>query len=134
MPARSHARSSTLRILRAYWRFFRVRWRAFKLEALAAFIKYLPNESQRGFVLTLVAGALCGLTAVAFHVAIIKMESLLMGAALASSHMVWFGISTPIAGALICGAMLTYVVRGARGSRILQVKISDGIKGGDLSL
>ncbi|HYJ90966.1 MAG TPA: chloride channel protein [Pyrinomonadaceae bacterium] len=119
---------------KAYWRIFRVRWRRFKLDFLRLFIKLLPSESQRVFFLTIVAGALCGLAAVAFHVAIIKAEELLMGAALASTHALWLGILTPVAGGLICGALLTYVVPGARGSGIPQVKVAFAIKGGRLSL
>jgi CIC family chloride channel protein len=86
------------------------------------------------FVLTLVAGALCGLAAVAFHLTIDKFESVLMGAALASPQMLVLGILTPFIGGAIAGVLLTYVVPGARGSGIPQVKIAYAIKGGQLPL
>src|SRR5690242_20658340 len=98
MDRRSRMTSRTEIRRKAYWRLFRAKWRRFKLESLRLFIKLLPNESQRVFVLTLIAGALCGLAAVAFHLAIIKAEDLLMGAALASKYALWLGILTPIAG------------------------------------
>lgn len=120
--------------IRAYWRLLRARRRRLKLDALRLFIRLLPNESQRVFALTLIAGALCGVAAVAFHVAIIKAESLLISAALASTHALWLGILTPVAGGLVCGALLTYVMPGARGSGIPQVKIAFAIKGGRMSL
>jgi len=126
--------SKITRTFSANWRLFRKRWRTFKLDALGAFIHYLPAESQRVFVLTLVAGALCGLAAVAFHLAIEKTEALLMGAALASPHILWLGILTPVLGAAVCGFLLTYLVPGARGSGIPQVKIAYAIKGGQLPL
>ena len=122
------------RTTRAYTRLLRRRWRVFKLQALGAFLRYMPSESQRVFALTLVAGALCGLAAVAFHVSIIWAESWLEGGALASPHFVSLGIVTPVVGGLICGLLLTYVSPGARGSGIPQVKIAFAIKGGRLPL
>jgi len=112
----------------------RRRWRVFKLAALGLFIRFLPSESQRVFALTLVAGALCGLAAVAFHLAISWTESWLMGAALASPYFVPLGIVTPVAGGIVCGLLLSYVSPGARGSGIPQVKIAYAIKGGRLPL
>ena len=122
------------RVTRAYIRLLRRRWRVFKLEALGLFIRYLPSESQRVFALTIVAGALCGLAAVAFHLSITWAESWLMGAALASTHFVSLGIVTPVAGGIVCGLLLSYVSPGARGSGIPQVKIAYEIKGGRLPL
>jgi CIC family chloride channel protein len=119
---------------RAYIRLLKRRWRALKLGALGAFIRYLPSESQRVFALTLVAGALCGVAAVAFHLAISWAESWLMGAALASSYYISLGILTPVAGGLVCGLLLTYISPGARGSGIPQVKVAYAIKGGRLPL
>ena len=134
MTSRSAGRSSSAIAARAYWRLFRRRWRAFKLTALGAFIRYLPSESQRVFALTLVAGALCGLAAVAFHLAITWFETRLMGAALESPNMVVLGILTPAAGGIVCGLLLAYVAPGARGSGIPQVKIAYAIKGGQMPL
>lgn len=134
MTSRSGGRSSGTIAARAYWRLFRRRWRAFKLTALGAFIRYLPSESQRVFALTLVAGALCGLAAVAFHLAITWFETRLMGAALESPNMVALGILTPAAGGIVCGLLLAFVAPGARGSGIPQVKIAYAIKGGQMPL
>src|SRR5438309_2288180 len=134
MTSNSRGHSAFNKASRAYWRLFRRRWRTFKLAALGTFLRYLPTESQRVFVLTLAAGALCGLAAVAFHLAIDEFESALMGAALTSTHYVFFGIMTPVAGGAVAGVLLSYFVPGARGSGIPQVKVAYAIKGGHLPL
>jgi CIC family chloride channel protein len=95
-------------------------------------MRLIPKESQRVFVLTLIVGAVCGLAAVSFHLAIIKTEELLVGVALSSRHFVLLGILTPTLGGLLGGALLTYVVPGARGSGIPQVKVAYQIRGGRL--
>ena len=95
-------------------------------------MRLVPKESQRVFVLTLIVGAVCGLAAVSFHLAIIKTENLLIGVALSSSHFALFGILTPTLGGLLSGALLTYVVPGARGSGIPQVKVAYQIRDGRL--
>lgn len=115
---------------KALSRLFLPRFRAFKLVALRFFVRFIPNESQRVFALTLLVGALCGLAAVAFHLAIIAVEGFLIEPAMASSHYLWLGILTPVLGGLICGALLTYISPGSRGSGVPQVKIAYGIKGG----
>ena len=56
----------------------RARWRAINLAALRLFLRLAPSERQRVFVLTLVIGALCGLAAVAFHLAIQAAEGALI--------------------------------------------------------
>lgn len=122
------------RTTHAYRRLLRRRWRVLKLQLLGAFIRLMPSESQRVFALTLVAGLLCGLAAVAFHLSIIWAESWLEGAALASPRFLSLGIVTPVAGGVICGLLLSYVSPGARGSGIPQVKIAYAIKGGRLPL
>ena len=122
------------RTTHAYRRLLRRRWRVLKLQLLGAFIRLMPSESQRVFALTLVAGVLCGLAAVAFHLSIIWAESWLEGAALASPRFLSLGIVTPVAGGVICGLLLSYVSPGARGSGIPQVKIAYAIKGGRLPL
>ena len=132
MANRKHPPTRNAKRLSVYQRLFRTRWRYLKLKALGVFLGYLPNESQRVFVLTLIAGALCGLAAVAFHVSIIELEAWLMTPALASPHMLWLGILTPTLGGLLCGALLTFLVPGARGSGIPQVKVAYAIKGGRL--
>jgi CIC family chloride channel protein len=44
--------------------------------------------------------------------------------------MIWWTILTPTIGGLLSGALLHYVVPGARGSGIPQVKVAYAIKGG----
>lgn len=117
---------------KAYWRLFRPRWRELKLGILRFFIRFAPKESQRVFALTLIVGAACGLAAVAFHLAIIRVESLLIDSALASSNWIWLGVLTPALGGLLSGILLSYFVPGARGSGIPQVKVAYEIKGGRL--
>ena len=45
---------------------------------LAWLVRRLPNEQQRMLAFTIVAGGLCGLAAVAFHVTIGWLEALLI--------------------------------------------------------
>ena len=97
------------------------RWRLF---ALRAELRFAPTESQRLLALTIVLGAACGLAAVAFHFAIAFGERLLISRAMSApghSWMVWSVVS-PTLGGLVCGALLQYVVPGARGSGIPEVK------------
>ena len=94
--------------------------------------RYLPNESQHLFTLTVVLGVVCGLVAVAFHLSIGAVESLLIDRALhapGSSWMVWTVVS-PTIGGLLAGAALTWIVPGARGSGIPQVKQAFAMEGG----
>jgi len=90
------------------------------------------NESQHLFALTLVVGVVCGLVAVAFHLALRAAEKLLIERALHApgwSWMVWT-VVTPTLGGLAAGAALTWIVPGARGSGIPQVKQAFAIEGG----
>jgi len=88
------------------------------------------------FGLTLVAGVLCGLAAVAFHLALRGTEHLLVDRAMAAGGHKWIvlTISVPTIGGLIGGALLQYVVPDARGSGIPQVKVAYVIKGGRMAL
>ena len=117
-----------------YWRFSRPRRRKLKLKILQISLRFVPKESQRVFILTLVVGALCGLAAVAFHLSILKAESFLIDNALAApnGNWIWLTVLTPVLGGLLSGVLLAYVVPGARGSGIPQVKIAYEIKGGRL--
>jgi H+/Cl- antiporter ClcA len=86
--------------------------------------RYLPSESQHLFALTLAVGVVCGLVAVAFHLTIQAAEHLLIERALATqgtSRIVWT-LLCPTLGGLLAGALLTWLVPGARGSGIPQVK------------
>ncbi len=124
------------RKLKVYWRFLRPVRRAIKLAALRFFLRLVPRESQRVFVLTLIVGAVCGLAAVGFHLAILRAEDLLINRASAinGTTMIWLVILLPTLGGLLSGLLLEYVFPGARGSGIPQVKIAYEIKGGRLPL
>jgi chloride channel protein, CIC family len=50
--------------------------------------------------------------------------------AAASPHWIWLTVLTPTAGGLLSGALLYFVVPGARGSGIPQVKVAYAVKGG----
>ncbi len=112
-----------------------MRWRRASATALSAFIRYAPTERQRVFVLTIVIGVTCGLAAVAFHQVIQGAEHYLIENAVHRSGgdgwMLW-AVLTPVAGGLCCGLLLHYVVPGARGSGIPQVKVAFAVKGGNL--
>lgn len=71
--------------------------------------RFLPNETQHLFARTLAVGVVCGLVAVAFHLAIRFSERLLIDRAThagGSAWMVWT-ILTPTLGGLLAGAALT---------------------------
>lgn len=123
------------RRLKAWRRLWRPRWRRANLAALRLFLRLLPTERQRVFALTIVIGVLCGLAAVAFHLAIRAAESHLIGRAMsAPGHSwIWWTILTPMMGGLLSGVLLQYVVPDARGSGIPQVKVAFAVKGGKLS-
>jgi chloride channel protein, CIC family len=82
-----------------------------------------PNEGQHLFALTLLVGVVCGLVAVAFHLAIRALH------APGNSWMYWT-ILTPTIGGLCAGACLSWIVPGARGSGIPQVKVAYATEGG----
>lgn len=105
------------------------------MAALRLFLRFLPSEQQRVFALTILIGVLCGLAAVAFHLAIRAAESRLIGRAMsARGHSwIWWTILTPTMGGLLSGALLQYVVPDARGSGIPQVKVAYAVRGGKLS-
>jgi len=110
----------------------RLRVASFPLRVRAVLRAHLPSEAQHLFGLTIVVGIVCGFTAVAFHLAIRAAEGLLIERALSapgSSWMVWT-IVTPTLGGLLAGALLTWVVPGARGSGIPQVKVAYATEGG----
>lgn len=89
-------------------------------------LRFAPSESQRLFALTIMIGVLCGLAAVAFHLTIKLVERQLVERALAAPGRWWmlFGVLSPTLGALIVGMLLHWVVPGARGSGIPQVKVA----------
>jgi CIC family chloride channel protein len=99
---------------------------------LRVFLRLVPSENHRVFAVALVAGALCGLAAVTFHLAIIGTENRLIERAMHASGRSWvlWTIFTPTLGGLISGALLQYVVPGARGSGVPQVKLAYAVRGG----
>lgn len=126
--------------VRATWKARLRRWtaparrrlRSLRVGREALLRRYIPNEAQHMFALTLVVGVVCGLVAVAFYLAIQGAERLLIDRALhaeGSSWMVWTIVS-PTIGGLVGGAALTYIVPGARGSGIPQVKQAFAVEGG----
>ena len=84
----------------------------------------MPNERQRLLLITIVAGGLCGLAAVAFHVSCLFLYGLLIDRATSApgNSLIWWTILTPAIGGLVAGLGLTYWVPAAAGSGIPQVK------------
>lgn len=106
------------------------------LYLLKARLRFAPTEAQLLFGLTVVIGALCGLAAVAFHVAIKAVEHLLLTPA---THAEWpwvvpATIVVPALGALVCGVLLAFVAPSARGSGVPQVKMAFASVGPPLRL
>src|ERR1041385_6457381 len=99
---------------------------------LRLFLRFVPSETHRVFALALIAGALCGLAAVFFHLSIIGVENRVIERAMQSPGRtwIWWTILTPTAGGLLSGVLLKFVVPGARGSGIPQVKVAYAIRGG----
>ncbi len=124
------------KLWRYYRRLLRLRWQAFKIKLLSLSIKFIPKEQQRVFILTLIIGLLCGLAAVAFHLAILKSEGLLIDSVINSTagSKLFLIVLLPTVGGLVCGLLLSYLVPGARGSGIPQVKIGYAVKGGRLPM
>ncbi len=96
----------------------------------------MPNERQRLLVITIVAGGLCGLSAVAFHVSCFRLYTLLIDRATAApGHAwIWLTILTPALGGLIAGLGLQYWVPAAAGSGIPQVKAAYTFRFGAITL
>src|SRR4051812_10506895 len=120
--------------LRARVRLGGPRWEKINMAALRLFLKNLPSQRQRVFPLTILIGVLCGLAAVAFHVAIRITEEALIGRAMSAPgrSWIWWTILTPMIGGLLSGLLLQYVVPDARGSGIPQVKVAYAVRGGKL--
>ncbi|MGA3035641.1 MAG: chloride channel protein [Terracidiphilus sp.] len=96
----------------------------------------LPGERQRLLAITIAAGGLCGLAAVAFHVSVTKLYGLLIDrAASAPGHAwIWWTILAPTAGGLLAGLGLTYWVPAAAGSGIPQVEVAYADRHGAITL
>jgi CIC family chloride channel protein len=114
----------------------RALWRRINLSLLRLFLRVVPSENHRVFAVALMAGALCGLSAVSFHLGIIAAENNLIGRAfqLSGATRICLIILIPTMGALLCGVILQFVVPGARGSGVPQVKVAYAVKGGRVPL
>jgi len=95
-------------------------------------MRRLPDERRRLLAVTIVAGGLCGLAAVAFHVSIGVLESLLIDHANAARGHAWifWTIITPALGGLVAGLGLTYLFPQSAGSGIPQVKVAYSLRSG----
>ncbi len=96
----------------------------------------LPSERQRLLAVTILAGGLCGLAAVAFHLSIMGLEALLIERANAASghSWIWWTILCPTLGGLVVGLGLTYFAPGAAGSGIPQVKVAYTLRHGRITV
>jgi Chloride channel protein EriC len=96
----------------------------------------LSDERQRLLVVTILAGGLCGLAAVAFHLSIGWLEALLINRANSAPGWSWivWTILTPGVGGLIVGLGLTYWAPAAAGSGIPQVKVAFALRSGLVTL
>src|SRR6185369_3163988 len=102
--------------LERVWLRLRQLARTANLALLRAFLRLLPAETHRVFALTLIVGALCGGAAVLFHLAIIAVETRVIDRAMTAPnpHWMWLTVLTPTAGGLLSGALLYFLVPGAR--------------------
>jgi CIC family chloride channel protein len=96
--------------------------------------RFQPSERQWLFALTVVIGGICGLAAVGFHLLIDLVTRLTIAPALAApgASFVPWTLAVPALGGLVSGIFLQYVVPGARGSGIPQVKAVYAGRGGHL--
>jgi len=100
--------------------------------ALTWLMRRVPNERQRLLAVTIIAGGLCGLAAVAFHLTIGVLEKLLIDHANAAPgySWIWWTILTPAIGGTVAGIGLVYWAPGAAGSGIPQVKVAYALRSG----
>lgn len=82
----------------------------------------MPNERQRLLPVTIVAGGLCGLAAVAFHICCGWLYALFINPATAAPghSWIWWTILTPALGGLIAGLGLYYWVPAAAEAAFLR--------------
>ncbi len=96
----------------------------------------LPNERQRLLAITILAGGICGLAAVAFHISVAHLYGLLIDRAASAKGHAWiyWTILTPSLGGLVAGLGLTYWVPAAAGSGIPQVKAAYTFRHGAITI
>jgi CIC family chloride channel protein len=99
---------------------------------LAWLMRRMPTERQRLLAVTILAGGLCGLAAVAFHLSIAWAEALMIDRANTAAGHSWifWTILTPVLGGLFAGLGLTYFAPAAAGSGIPQVKVAYALRSG----
>jgi CIC family chloride channel protein len=99
---------------------------------LAWLLRRMPTERQRLLAVTILAGGLCGLAAVAFHLSIQGLEALLIDRANAASghRWIWWTVLCPTFGGAVAGIGLTYFAPAAAGSGIPQVKVAYMLRSG----
>jgi len=95
-------------------------------------LRRMPTERQRLLAVTILAGGLCGLAAVAFHLSILGLEALFINRAnnAAGHSWIWWTILCPAIGGLVAGLGLTYLAPAAAGSGIPQVKVAYMLRSG----
>src|ERR1700678_1877676 len=95
-------------------------------------LRRMPTERQRLLAVTILAGGLCGLAAVAFHLSIQGLEALLIDRANAASghSWIWWTVLCPTVGGAAAGIGLTYFAPAAAGSGIPQVKVAYTLRSG----
>ncbi len=95
-------------------------------------MRRIPSEQQRLLAVTILAGGLCGLAAVAFHLSIAWAEALFIDRAnhAAGHSWIFWTILTPALGGLFAGLGLTYFAPAAAGSGIPQVKVAYTLRSG----
>jgi CIC family chloride channel protein len=92
----------------------------------------MPTERQRMLAVTILAGGLCGLAAVAFHLSIMGLEALMIDRANGAHgySWIWWTVLSPTVGGLVAGVGLTYFAPAAAGSGIPQVKVAYTLRSG----
>jgi H+/Cl- antiporter ClcA len=85
----------------SYW----VGFQGLYVRVYAWLLRRMPSERQRLLAVTILAGGLCGLAAVAFHLSIMGLEALFIDRAnTASGHSwIWWTIVSPAIGGLVAG-------------------------------
>jgi CIC family chloride channel protein len=96
--------------------------------------RLVPTERQRLFGLTIAIGGVCGLAAVAFHLAIQYVADATIERGMVAAGDRWIGwtLAIPTLGGLVAGVLLHFVVPNARGSGVPQVKVAYAGNGGRL--
>jgi CIC family chloride channel protein len=112
----------------SYWAGFQGLYSRF----YAWLLRRMPTERQRLLAVTILAGGLCGLAAVAFHLSIQGLEALLIDRANAAPghSWIWWTVLSPAIGGVVAGVGLTYFAPAAAGSGIPQVKVAYTLRSG----